>query len=127
MVRPGRRSLYKWLLQSTRMSRARVPRSARFALAVLGRYRLPCRSQWRDVRIVNLRDSGVLFWTSEPLARGTLFEMIVDTPMQCGNLEPGRFRCLARITRTEPRLTSPDGHGVAAEFVEFRLDDSADG
>ena len=109
------------------MARTRVPRSARFALAVPGRYRVPRGSQWRDVRVVNLSDSGVLFRTPEPLTRGALFEMIVDTPMQLGNLAPGRFRCLARITRTEPALTSDDGHGVAAEFVEFRPDDSSDG
>lgn len=108
------------------MQRARIPRSARFARAVPGRYRLPRGSQWRDVLGVNLSDSGSLFRTPEPLTRITLFEMIVNTPMQLGNLAPDRFRCIARITRTEPRLTSDDGDGVADEFVEFRVDDSAD-
>ena len=105
------------------MPRAHVPRAARFALAMPGRYRLGQRPRWRDVRIVNLSDTGILFRAPEPLSLGTLFEMIVDTPMQIGNLAPGRFRCLARITRIEPVLTTENSYPVGAEFVEFLVDD----
>ena len=107
------------------MARAHVRRAARFALAVPGRYRLPRRSTWHDVRVVNLSDSGILFRAPESLTLGTLFEMIVDIPMQLGNLAPGRFSCVARITRTDPAVEPSAGYPVAAEFVEFRLVDDA--
>ena len=103
--------------------RPRVLRSARFAVAVPGRYRLPPREGWRDVRVVNLSDSGILFRAGEPLAPGTLFEMVIETPFQIGNLAPGKFRCLARISRTEPIISPDQGYPVGAEFVEFRIDD----
>ncbi len=91
-------------------------------LAVPARYRLPRRSVWTDVCIINLSDTGVMFRTPEPIQNGTLFEMVVQTPMQLGNIAPGRFGCLARITRTEPARLPEDGYPVGAEFVEFRLD-----
>ena len=105
------------------MTRARIPRSARFALAVPGRYRLPPSNDWREVRVVNLSDTGILFRADEPLAFGTTFEMVVETPFRIGNLAPGRFRCLAKISRTEPVMSTDTGYPVAAEFVEFRVDD----
>ena len=105
------------------MARAHIPRAARFALAMPGRYRLPRGGDWHEVRVVNLSDSGILFRADEPLPLGTLFEMVVETPFQIGNLAPGRFRCLAKISRTEPVLSTDAGYPVAAEFVEFRIDD----
>ena len=107
------------------MTRPRVPRSARFALAVPGRYRLLGRDRWQDVRIVNLSDTGILFRAHERLVTGTMFEMIIETPFQIGNLAPGRFGCLARISRTEPVGSADEGYPVGAEFVEFRLDDGS--
>ena len=105
------------------MTRPRVPRSARFALAVPGRYRLLGRDSWQGVRLVNLSDTGILFRAHERIVPGTMFEMIIETPFQIGNLAPGRFGCVARICRAET-VTSPDeGYPVGAEFVEFRMVD----
>ena len=104
------------------MARAQIPRSARFALAVPGGYRLPRSEGWHEVRVVNLSDTGILFRADKPLSLDTMFEMVVETSFQIGNLAPGRFRCLARISRTEPVLSTGRGYPVAAEFVEFRID-----
>ena len=74
---------------------------------------------------MNLSDTGILFRAPERLVSGTVFEMVIETPFQIGNLALGRFGCLARISRTEAVASGDAGYPIGAEFIEFRLADAS--
>lgn len=90
-----------------------VPRQCRFLRRLV----------WTDVSIGNLSFIGSLVRAPEMLENGTLFEMVVQTSIKCGNVSLSNFRRLAPITRTTSAQLPERSYPVGDECVEFRLDE----
>ena len=74
----------------------------------------PVDGDWRQGRVVNLSESGVLF---EPtvLRPGTTVEVIFVSPVQVGSLAPGKVMCIGEVVRTT------ELGAAAARFEECRF------
>ena len=96
-------------------------RATRFPVRIPIRYRPEGHDQWRDGHTENISRSGVLFTTSEPVAKLTAIEMLLTLPMEVGGGEHATVICRGRVVRTEPARETDHRSAVAATIAGFRL------
>ena len=93
----------------------------RLANGVLDLAALPPGVKWRDGHTENISRSGVLFTTSEPVAKLTVIEMLLTLPTEVGGGEHATVICRGRVVRTEPARETDFRSTVAATIAGFRL------
>jgi hypothetical protein len=78
------------------------PRSRRFPIQTLLRYRKSGTTEWNETSTVNISRSGVLFETAEELPIETSLEMQILFPARITRGVPSNVFCRGPVIRAEP-------------------------
>jgi len=100
---------------------ALLQRAARFAIQIPMRYRSAGEMIWHEGYTENISRSGVLFRTSQPVARFTPIEMMLALPSEVGGGQDATVICRGRVVRTEPAGPLDPRPAIAATIAGYRL------
>ena len=96
-------------------------RATRFPVRIPIRYRPEGQDHWHDGETENISRSGVLFTTSEPVAKLTAIEMLLTLPPEVGGGDQPTVICRGRVVRTELAREDDPRSAVAATIAGFKL------
>jgi PilZ domain len=110
---------------SRRRSHARkptwVPRARRLKLDLPVRYRVKNLGSWYEGTVVNLSQSGILFYGVQRFPDNTLAEMVFEMPEEISGQKNSSVLCQGRVIRTKDAKGGSDTVELAASILDYKF------
>jgi hypothetical protein len=98
-----------------------VPRARRLRLQAPLRYRVKNLGSWYQGTIVNLSQSGVLFYGTQRFPVNALVEMVFEMPEEISGQKNSSVLCDARIIRANQAAENAENPASAAAILGYKF------